>query len=508
MRRINQNVYQYLTGKNSLGKVNKSRVDDYLRTRFPTQGHEKKPVGLDKRILELAKQYELQDGFVEKIAKHLKDVDYGPRQVAGSHEANLEAYCRGHAAPFTWNRNYQRAVAEVMRITAPRKPLAPISLRTDREIKDALPREDTHAGISYLETGLRRKGEYLEGIAERLETEQDQALKMGTFEKPLIIGERYQCSGGYAESGEEMETVKYKTRTIHMYDVYMALTELGFSKPAQRHLGYQDLYAGGKKPNDLWQIIYKYRHTHEFWMSVDYSKYDQTLPGWLIEGGFRVVRSWFGKFDCRTEGLWNLVVNDFIHKGFVGPCGDILYSDDGVPSGSMFTQIIDTLCNLIMLQTFAYSQGWEKPLRCNICGDDNLIFHDGWFKIEDYASYLKHNFGVECHPDKCAQGTWKQHPEYLSRFWTNTNIYRNPNVLLSKMMYPERFRDYVKNKDLSAELIFYSYFLAYPGGMKEAFDMDSFLRDKRTHVRGQSARALSELPGFLQYQVRYEGLKL
>lgn len=508
MRRNNQNVYQYLLGKNSLGKVNKSRVDDYLRTRFPTQGHEKKPVGMDKKILEVAKRYERQSGFSDSIQSHLRQIDYGPRQVAGSHEENLKKYCDGHAAPFTWNRNYQLAVAEVMRITAPRKPLAPLELSSDGEIKDALPREDTHAGISYLETGLRTKGEYLEGIAERLRIEQDQALKAKTFDKPLIIGERYQCSGAYTEDGSETDEVKYKTRTIHMYDIYIALTELKFSKPAQRHLGYAEFYAGGKQPNDLWQYINAERHKHEFWVSVDYSKYDQTIPGWLIDGAFRVVRSWFGSFDSRTEELWNLVVNDFIHKGFVGPGGDIMYCDDGVPSGSMFTQIIDTVCNLIMLRTFAYSQGWEKPLSCNICGDDNLIFHDGWFDVAVYSSYIEHNFGVVCHPEKCSSGTVKDNPEYLSRFWLNYGIYRNPQVLLSKMLYPERFRDYQRNKDLSAELIFYSYFLAYPLGMKEAFDMDRFLRDERTHVRGQSGRALSELPGFLQYQVRYEGLKL
>lgn len=504
MRRLNQNVREFFPNKKALVRSTNIRVNEYLRDRFRFKGNEKKPVGKDKAVRDVIRCYALNPKEVDRIDLHLEEVDYGPRDVHGSHEENLAIFAGVHAAPFTWNRNMRRAVNQIISDTKPKKPLKPLKFNTDMEIKDAIPREDTHAGFSYILTGMRKKGEYMDNIKEKLEKEEFVAMRQGSYERPYLIAERYQCSGGYDEMGNELDKCKYKKRTVTMMDIYELLSELRFAKAAQRYLATLDIYAGGKVPRDLFQLVNRNRFKYQNWVSIDYSKYDQTIPGWLLEQAFRVVRSWFGEFDAKEQKLWNIIVNDFIHKGFVGPEGNIVYADNGLPSGSMFTQIIGTICNRIMIQTFAYAQGYENKVVTIICSDDNLIFYDEWFDYVKYASYVSHNFGVNVSADKCSYGTRRDNPEFLSRYWTTTGIYRNPKILIAKMMYPERFRDYKRNKQLKPELIFYSYYLAYPEGMREFFDMDKFLRNNGNLLRGLSEEALSELSGYYRYLVKYE----
>lgn len=504
MRRLSRNVADWFPSEKALARSTKIRVNEYLRDRFRPMGSEKEPVGKDKAVRNLALSYALNPADFVRVEKHLSDVDYGPRDIHGSHEATLQIFAGQHAADFTWCENYRKAVQQVIVDTRPRKNLQVLKFNNNFEIKDAIPREDTHAGFSYLLTGMRKKGAYMEDIKRQLDEEEAIAIANKSYNRPIIIGERYQCSGGYTEEGLEVDEVKYKKRTVCMVDIFQILTELRFAKGAQRHLATLDLYAGGKKPNDLFQLVNRNRFKYQKWVSIDYSHYDQSLPGWLLRAAFKVVRSWFGDFTEKEEQLWNIIVDDFINKGFVGPKGDIIYVKDGLPSGSMFTQIIGTLCNRIMMQTYAYSIGFEGSICTIICSDDNLIFYDTWFDINGYTSYIKHNFGIEISASKSSMGGRYDNPEFLSRYWTTTGIYRNPKILIAKMMYPERFRDYKKNKQLKPELIFYSYYLAYSEGMREYFDMDRFLRDNGNLLKCLSVENLEQLSGYYRYLVRYE----
>lgn len=505
MRRLSRNVADWFPTEKALARSTKIRVNEYLRDRFKPLGNEKKPVGKDKAVRNLAYSYALNPVEFEKVEQHLQDVDYGPRDIHGSHEKTLEIFTGQHAADFTWCRYYRDAVERVIKDTKPSKPLQILKFNSDFEIKDAIPREDTHAGFSYLLTGNRKKGAYMEDIRRKLEVEETVAISNKSYNKPILIGERYQCSGGYTEDGIEIDEVKYKKRTVCMVDIYQILTELRFAKGAQKHIGTLDMYAGGKVPNQLFQIVTRNRFATDRWVSIDYSHYDQSLPSWLLRAAFRVVRSWFSEFTERESKLWDIIVNDFINKGFVGPKGEIVYACDGLPSGSMFTQIIGTLCNRIMMQTFAYHMNYDRPIRTIICSDDNLLFYDNWFDLDQYASYIMHNFGIEISVQKCSSGTrYGSNPEFLSRFWTTTGIYRDPRILLAKMMYPERFRDYKKNKQLKPELIFYSYYLAYGEGMRVFFNIDKFLRDHGNLLKSLSVEDLEQLSGYYRYLVRYE----
>lgn len=504
MRRIlKKNVVE--VSRFSLERSTRCRLNQYLTSLFPGTEFKGKPTGKDKTIRDFLKRYEKIQGIVECVESDAKDAKFnGPYQERDSHINNIEAFCGKHKDPFIWNRHFRDAKKRVIKTTMPRHPLEARKWSSDKEVLDDLPKKDTHAGFEYLLAGKKEKGEYAEGILSNLCYMESQALSDEVYNIPHICGPRYQWRGGYDDLSGERKDWKNKNRTIWIEDIYTILTELRFSKMAQWHFGQLSCYAGGKTPQQLFDLLNNFRAGHSRWVSIDYSKYDQSIPGWLIREAFDVIHSWF-RLTPDEEKLWVVVVNTFVHKSIVGPDGELRHIDDGVPSGSMFTQLIDSIVNMLMIETFSCHKGRDIPVTMNICGDDNLVFHDGWLDLIELSSYLKHNFGITMSPDKCDEGGKDEPMMYLSRAFTPTGVYRHPKALIAHMMFPEHFRDY-RREEVTPEQIFFAYYLAYPQGMEEAFDISKFKRDYGNLEIKEGSRALNYLPGLLRYQIRYEGL--
>ena len=513
-----QRTTQCVTSRNDFKQAggSETRLHRYLSDRFPILKdgkHDFDVVPMDRKVLDVAYKYAKDTKELDRIVQHLTEIGYGCKRNPAMLDVAMERFTGEHCKPFTWNRNFQKACEQAKIAFNPKKfRLQPDKVSTLREIKEAIPREDTHPGFQFLLTGMKKKGEYLEdGFEERLFNMQEEALARGTFDLPIMIGTRLQVSGAYTEEGEPQtsDKVKFKERLVNMVDIYQILSECPTSRPVQRLLAASDYYAGGKKPGDLHQVILRLRGKYSHWLSLDYSAYDQSIPSWLIKASFDVIKSWFVFRNDREKRLFDVIVNDFVNKSFVWKEGKLVRAYHGVPSGSMYTQIIDTIANWIMIQTYYNSKGREETVACNICGDDNLIFHHGWLDEADLCSYLTKNFGIVAHPDKCDRGTCKtDDPKYLSRTWRLRDVYRNPKVLVSKMLCPERFRDYKRNPQMDPILIFYSYFLCYDGGMREFFDMEKFKLDNGHTLRDCSIGNLVGVSGYLDYLVRYEGVSL
>jgi hypothetical protein len=273
-------------------------------------------------------------------------------------------------------------------------------------------------------------------------------------------------------------------------------------------------YAGGKSPDQLGNIIFNDRGQRKNWFSWDAHSYDRSIPGWLIRDVMQIIKGWFA-LDEKQETLFDYVTDSLVVKQFIGPDGKMIEVHDGVPSGSMFTQIVDTVANLVILTTYLFHIGLSESevlrFKCNICGDDNLIFHDGEIVVKDYCTYVAKNFGITSHPDKCKSGLCEYDaPQYLSRFWRASGAWRHPWLLAAKMISPERTRIYGSSKHrISPELIVYSYVLGYPSGLRELIDVGRFVTEN--NLRNSLLNATGGpvgLSGFLEYQIRYEGLSL
>lgn len=446
-------------------------------------------LGVSDEIL-AEKDYADSIGFAQSVYEYAKM------------EEQLKRFCAPGVPSRQWNRWYKQALSSIT--SEVKKAHLKMHRYHERgDIEAGLPKKDTHAGFSYFLTGWRLKGEYLDELADKLIPTMQQAKKDGTFGTPIIPGYRTQGSGLYDQDGERTGTYKAKTRFVSIVDIYVIMAEVMFAKPFQEYLARTPWYAGGKSDAELLISIRRRVHKGYHMLTVDYSNYDQSIPYWLIKDAFEVVRASFDDVEF-DHVLFDVVVNDFIYKVFLDGHGNLIYADKGVPSGSMFTQIIDTIVNRIMIETFKNSKH-EDIESMIIMGDDNLIFSKTPISVEEISSYLFHMFGITANADKCTVTDPGGDPEFLSRIWKEAGVYRNPKILFIKMLYPERFREYDK-KGFTPDQIIMSYMEAYPLGMRELLGWDVYeqlnTRRRRENISIREVKRYA-MTGFEYYRATY-----
>lgn len=437
----------------------------------------------DDRAVEVLKRYafypEQVDSELEYL-KHLKNADgeLFCRSIGkySDMEAQYDNFCAPERASFRWNRHFKAAVATVCARYA-QAELKALEYQSDEDIYNAVTDWSTATGWTSIQTGLRKKVDVLSDVFLVYQSREQEAKVKGSFETPIICGTRTQGSGAYDEAGKRTNTWKSKKRAVFMVDVYTIIAESKFGHPLNQWLKNYQYTAIGKDDKWLTNYIGLCRNNGMNFISLDYSKYDSTIPSWLIHSAFDVIRAAFSEYDST---LLAVIEEDFINKNIVTGTG-LIHVTHGNPSGSRLTAIINGICNEIMTET------WMSALNlrgvCNIMGDDNLIYLDGIHKVDDtlvssISQYITHNFGVKVNSDKSNFGSWRDDPEYLSRFWGFSGPYRSKGEVISLIAYPERFRPYDrKDVVLSPEMIIYSYVLAYRRTMEELMNVERFLRD-------------------------------
>lgn len=464
---------------NSLSAGSKNRLTQYRKNLIVTRGGVPEEVLKDKEVEQMLKRYvwDKQD-FEEQVSylRHVSDKDGYPfsrnLKVYSSIEDAMTRFGDKDHTSFRWNQNYQQSL-ETLRGIFRRAKLQYLVYNSDDDIEQALPKLDTHSGYFWIISGNKKKGDNMEGIHTIFQEELESALTTGTFNKPLLLGFRTQASGEYEDDGEQTGKCKHKLRVVSMVDLVVIVAELIFAKPVQDFMATQNFYAGGKDATDISGIITNWKVKYDKFMSIDYSSFDQTISSWLIEDAFSVIREAF-VLDERMGKLFDVVVHDFVHKDFVLEEG-ILHSDKGVPSGSMFTQIIDTIVNVIVVLT--YFNAINSKAEMIVMGDDNAIFTNDPHSIEDMADYIMKNFGLVVKTDdKSNEGSTKRDDvKFLSRYWRWDGQWRNSHQLLSRLLYPERFRNY--STEVGPEHVIFAFILTYRLGMHELLDISRFLSD-------------------------------
>lgn len=245
-----------------------------------------------------------------------------------------------------------------------------------------------------------------------------------------------------------------------------------------------------------------------FWLSLDFSKFDQTVPDWLIHQCFNIIRKFFEK-KYYNELDW--IEYEFINTTIAIPGHGILQKHKGIPSGSNFTQIVGSMANFIMVTSYIASTCKERSfservryvervlsggsgLTIYAMGDDNLMFLDLKLTLEDLAAYVHRVFGVNVHPEKCDQGTKYEPPHFLKREWRGDCEYMDPAYIIINVGHPERRRTY---EGYSAWHIMYGLFLTYTGSFKGFITEKELLQlmEASGGVKALKCIPRSDLPG-------------
>lgn len=441
---------------------------------------------------------------------------YGFKRDISLVKKAVDRFAAPHAPNAIYRPEYRKMLEEVAATIKPKYWLMSVQFDTVDSLREFLSNPKASAGVLACYSVIHKKKDVVKKeMLDMFYELERQAVEKGTMNEPTIIGIRLQASiplDDYGEvtyktvDGKQVLDFKFKTRLVNMVSMPRIVQEMHYSVEVQMAFGGFRWYSGGKQPEELFQIIVNNRMKYTYWDSLDYSAYDQSLPGWFINDAFNIIKGWFvfkSEFD---EKRWDVMVHDFIHKGLVSDAaGNITRIHDGVESGSMFTQIIDTLCNYMMVTYYCILKGKKmgKDCVCNITGDDNIVFHNGWFDGAGYLNCIRKVFGVEGNLSKSKLNKPRsEDPEYLSRTWTWKGVYRYWKELLIKLVFHERYRKYTE--EVTPQLIFKAFIDCYPLGMAEGFDIPRFYSDyPYCSIGGMSDEAARAVGGIVAYEIIY-----
>lgn len=257
-----------------------------------------------------------------------------------------------------------------------------------------------------------------------------------------------------------------KVRLVWAYPLEMTIMEARFAAPLiQEFKGLQTPMAIAQSTMKLGARVWAIDALPGSTRALDFSKFDSTIPAALIYKAFDILGTWFSEED-KEEWGWKQIVGYFVHTPICMPNGKIYRGKrHGVPSGSYFTQLIDSVVNMIIQFYMARKLGYNLDKdNFMVLGDDVIISIPTHVTTTAYAKELADTFGMIVHPDKT-----KEIPHFLGALWKNGLPYRPMNEILQKMAYPESARIYqgktYEERRLEAAYIILSYATQYVSGV-------------------------------------------
>jgi len=173
--------------------------------------------------------------------------------------------------------------------------------------------------------------------------------------------------------------------------------------------------------------------------SLDFSGFDSSIDASLLAFAFDVLASHFD-MDDEESYTWEKIVNYFIHTPLMMPDQCVWVKHHGVPSGSYFTQMIDTIVNYLSVM-YAWLRATDQPIpddKILVLGDDSIVGQSKYVSLTDLQTYFT-EIGLTLNVQKT--GLSKQgedDPHFLGHVWRRGYPDRDPREIAMRMAFPEK----------------------------------------------------------------------
>lgn len=329
-----------------------------------------------------------------------------PEGTPGMYKS-LFKFAEGRSDFYSLNRVQRSAMQKAIARTKKRFKLPWKSEPLDWHDIGQFLRRDTSAGVSFMG---QKKGDVMEDIyhearwlAHRMK--QDGRGRFNPKQMrfpPCLAGQR----GGMSEASDP------KTRLVWVYPAEMLVIE-GQYAPVMYHKYMADPHTpmlNGRSSTRLYTDWVKDKKEGEKLYGLDFSSFDSKVPSWLIRVAFDVLRqnidfeTWNGQKVSKRErqkwrNVWDAMVYYFINTPILMPDGRMFRKYRGVPSGSWWTQMVDSVVNDVLVQYLCLCQDIE-PRDLRVLGDDSA------FRSCANLDLVRAESDAQCvnmvlHPDKC-----------------------------------------------------------------------------------------------------------
>jgi hypothetical protein len=178
--------------------------------------------------------------------------------------------------------------------------------------------------------------------------------------------------------------------------------------------------------------------TYKYGVGIDIKSFDSSVQPWLIQQSFEILEENLIFVDEMAKLSFEYSKEYFIHTPVVMPDGRLWVKHLGVPSGSYYTQMIDSIANYIAT-TYAQICQYGQSFETHVLGDDSLFgipVDYGIPKIEDFAKHYN-NVGMLVHPDKGVVANNPHELEFLGHCARGSKVDRETAAMMRLALYPE-----------------------------------------------------------------------
>lgn len=183
----------------------------------------------------------------------------------------------------------------------------------------------------------------------------------------------------------------------------------------------------------------------------DWSKFDKNVPPWMIRDAFAIVeklidftvvvdsegKEWPVRIE-RSMRRWRRIIDYFINTPIRFSDGQRFMKHGGVPSGSCWTNIIDSILNMIMMRYLIYDTTGSLPLFDLYLGDDSLLLIKEPINLTEMSILAKEQFGAIFNDRKSHQSRLDCNVHFLG-YWNIGGVpYKPIDTIIASTLYPER----------------------------------------------------------------------
>lgn len=238
-----------------------------------------------------------------------------------------------------------------------------------------------------------------------------------------------------------------KTRNVWGIDIAKVIEEKRFYEPIKQFQSKEFYRAALNEPKQMEQaitLLMNHAKSENLQLlSIDFSAYDASVKQYLIEQGFNYFKL---LFQTSYHPELELIMNRFINVGICTPDG-IYVGPHGVPSGSVFTNEIDSIVQYLIAMNFPA----EILKYFQIQGDDGLYackyplelmkyFEQFGLQVNEAKSKISSETGLFC------KLLWNDHYKVNG---VNVGIYSVYRCIL-KLCYLDTFTDFSRD-DISGK---------------------------------------------------------
>lgn len=264
------------------------------------------------------------------------------------------------------------------------------------------------------------------------------------FAEQILEGKRQWQPVTVYHRGKDTE----KVRPVFGYPFEMILIEEMFFHPYQDELLlHHNPYMGGSGPARIAGAVNEIRLKSESIMMLDFSGFDGSISALLISKAFDIIKNNFVLTD-EEEKAYTIMVKYFLTCPILLPGGEVVRGKrSGVPSGSQFTQLVDSIVNAIFVEYLAYRTK-VKLSRFYVMGDDSLIGVKGASPSLARIANIAKELGLEINVKK-SRVVWSSRDDlvhFLGHHWNRGMPTRDVSETLERLVAPERYDARMRDK--------------------------------------------------------------